>query len=70
MTSVSVGFLALPSSSDHSELKLLVSSLPGLEVVVLGVASLRVIGSQLWTRKVPQHCLLHVCDTVLEQGWL
>ena len=40
MTSGSLGFLALPSSSDHSEQKLLVSDLPGQEVVVLGVASL------------------------------
>lgn len=40
MTSGSLGFLALPSSSDHSEQKPSVSNLPGHEVVVLGVASL------------------------------
>lgn len=40
MTSGSLGFLALPSSSDHSEQKPSVSNLPGQEVVVLGVASL------------------------------
>lgn len=70
MTSGSLAFLALPSSGDHSEQKLFVSNLPGQEVVVLGVASLRVIGSQLRTRKVLQHCLLQVCDTVVEQGRL
>lgn len=39
MTSGSLGFLALPSSSDHSEQKPSVSNLSGQEVV-LGVASL------------------------------
>lgn len=60
MTSGSLGFLALPSSSDHSEQKLFASNLPGQEVVVLVVASLTAIGSQLRTRKVPQHCLLQM----------
>lgn len=70
MTSDPLGFLALPSSSDHSEQELFASNLPGQEVVVLGVASL--IGNRLSAQdqNSPQHGLLQVCDTVLEQGWL